>query len=154
MDAYGSSRIDHQSTQTEVDHREAKQTIPSGTLEVRTNLDRDTVVHLYLSREGRPSYILGGGATISNVAQVGFSHSIYERLMVEGTVSYAYNELFPDTSRTFKNLTAKSKIAYKLTRTITGELFYIYQNIESDTSSIQFQYSRSQAGFMLTAEWQ
>jgi hypothetical protein len=64
-----------------------------------------------------------------------------------------YNELFPSTDRTFKNLTATSRLAYKLTRNITGELFYLYSNIDVDSSSIQFQYSRSQAGFMLTAEW-
>lgn len=128
-------------------------TFASGTLEVRTKLERDTVVHLNLSREGRPSYFLAGGAMISNVARAGINHRFYERLELEGTVAYAYNQVFPDTERTLKNLTATSTLAYKLTRTITGSLFYIYQHIDSDTSSTQFQYSRSQAGFMLTAEW-
>jgi hypothetical protein len=131
----------------------AGRTFPSGTLEVRTKLERDTVVYLNLSREGRPSFFLAGGATISNVARVGISHRIYERLTVDGTVGYAYNQLFPNTDRTFKNLTASSRLSYRLTRNITGELFYVYTNIDSDSSSIQFQYSRSQAGFMLTAEW-
>ncbi len=126
---------------------------PSGRLEINTSLERDTVVYLTLSREGRPSFFLAGGAIISNLARVGFSHRIYERLTLDGGVGYAYNELFPSTDRTFKNLTATSRLAYKLTRNITGELFYLYSNIDVDSSSTQFQYSRSQAGLMLTAEW-
>jgi len=59
----------------------------------------------------------------------------------------------PVTDRTFKNLTATSRLAAKLTRNISGELFYLHSNIDVDSSSTQFQYSRSQAGFMLTAEW-
>jgi hypothetical protein len=68
-------------------------------------------------------------------------------------IGYAYNELFPSTDRMFKNLTATSWLAYKLTRNIAEELFYLYSNIDADSSSTEFQYSRSQAGFMLTAEW-
>lgn len=128
-------------------------TFPSGRLDVKTKLERDTVVLLTLSREGNASFFLQGGATISNLARVGISHRIYERLELDGTVAYAYNELFPSTDRTLKNLTATSKLAYKLTRNITGEIFYLYQNIDNDSPSIQYQYSRHQAGFMLTAEW-
>jgi hypothetical protein len=128
-------------------------TFPSGSLEIRTQPERDTVVRLHLSREGRPSFFLAGGATISNVAQIGISHRIYERLTLDGTASYAYNELFPNTDRTFKNFTATSRLAYALTRNITGELFYLFQNVDVDSSSSQFQYSRNQIGIMLTTEW-
>ena len=128
-------------------------TFPSGSLGVTTQPERDTVVHLAISREGRPSFFLQGGATISNVARLGITHKIHERLILDGTVGYAYNELFPDTHKTYKNLTATTKLAYKLTRNITGEIFYLYQNIDSDTSAIQFQYSRNEVGLMLSAEW-
>lgn len=131
----------------------AGRTFPSGSLQVSTKLDRDTVLRLALLREGRPSYFLQGGATISNMATAGISHKIYERLILDGTVGYAYNQLFPDTDRTLQNLIAQSRLAYKLTRTITGEIFYLYQHVDSDSSSIQFQFSRNQVGFMLTAEW-
>lgn len=127
---------------------------PSGTLTVKTQPERDTVVYLRLSREGRPSYFLQGGATISNVASLGISHRIYERLILDGGVSFGYNEYFPNTDRKLQNITASSKLAYKLTRTITGEIFYIYQNIDADSSSLRFQYSRNQAGLMLTVAWE
>jgi hypothetical protein len=78
---------------------------------------------------------------------------IYEQLTRDGGVAYAYNELLPSTDRTFKNLTPTSWLADKLTRNISGALLYLYSNIDVDSSSTQFQYSRSQAGFMLTAEW-
>jgi hypothetical protein len=131
----------------------AGRTFPSGSIQVSTKLDRDTVLRLDLLREARPSYFLQGGATISNLATAGISHKIYERLILDGTIGYAYNQLFPNTDRTLQNLIAQSKLAYKLTRTITGEIFYLYQHVDSDSSAIQFQYSRNQVGFMLTAEW-
>lgn len=129
-------------------------TFPSGTLTVTTQPERATVVYLRLSREGRPSFFLQGGATISNVAGMGISHRIYERLILDGTVNFGYNEYFPNTDRKLQNITASSKLTYKLTRTITGELFYIYQNIDTNSSTLQYQYSRSQAGLMLTVAWE
>ncbi|BFU90316.1 MAG: hypothetical protein NTAFB01_15030 [Nitrospira sp.] len=126
---------------------------PSGKLEVTNRLERDTVVRLALSREGRPSFFLAGGAMISNLASLGISHTIYERLTLDGTVGYAYNEYFPNTDKSLKNFTASSRLSYKLTRDITGQIFYIFQNIDSTASSLEFQYSRNQVGFMLSAEW-
>ncbi len=126
---------------------------PSGKLEVTNQLERDTAVRLSLSREGRPSFFLAGGAMITNIASLGISHTIYERLILDATAGYAYNEYFPNTDKTLKNLTVGSKLAYKLTRDITGEIFYLFQNLDSTASSLQFQYSRHTMGFMLTAEW-
>jgi len=129
-------------------------TFPSGSLTVTTQPERDTVVYIRLSRQGMPSYFLQGGATISNVASMGVSRKIYERLILDGMVSFGYNEYFPNTDRKLQNITASSKLAYKLTRTITGEIFYQYQNIDTNSSTLQFQYSRSQAGLMLTVAWE
>lgn len=126
---------------------------PSGRLEVTNQLERDTVVRLALSRQGMPSFFLQGGAMITNLASLGINHKIYERLILDGTVGYAYNEYFPNTDKSIKNLTASSRLSYKLTRDITAQIFYIFQNIDSTASSLQFQYSRNQVGFMLTAEW-
>lgn len=126
---------------------------PSGKLEVTNQLERDTVVRLALTRQGMPSFFLAGGAMISNVASLGISHRIHERITLDGTVGYAYNEYFPNTDKSLKNLTASSKLSYKLTRDITADIFYIFQDIDSTASSLQFQYSRSQVGFMLHAEW-
>ena len=126
---------------------------PSGKLELTNQLERDTVVRLTVSRQGMPSFFLQGGAMITNLASLGISHRIYERLILDGTVGYAYNQYFPQTDKTIKNMTARATISYKLTRAITGQIFYIFQNIDSTASSLQFQYSRNQVGFMLTAEW-
>lgn len=125
-------------------------TFPSGSLVLGTKVDRDTIVRLSLSRQGRPSSFLQGGAMISNLAQVGISHRIYERLTVIGSVGYAYNELFPNTNATFKSFTALSTLSYKLTRTITADLRYVFRNFDVDRPELQYQVSRHQVGFMLS----
>lgn len=126
---------------------------PTGSINVTTAPERDTVIHLTLSRQGRASFFLQGGATISNLARVGISHRIYERLIIEGTAGYAYNELLPNTRGAFKNFTASSRLSYKLTRNITGDLLYQYTNISNDASTIEYEVSRHQVGFMLKTEW-
>jgi len=128
---------------------------PSGSLNITTAPERDTVIHLTLAREARPSFFLAGGVAISNVGRVGISHRIYERLTIDGTVAYAYNELLPSTSGAFKNFTASPKLSYKLTRNITGDLLYQYTNINNDSSAtaVEYQVSRHQVGFVLTMEW-
>lgn len=129
-------------------------TFPSGTLEVRTKPEKDTVVRLAISREGRPSYFLQGGATISNLARLGISHRIYERLELDGTAAFAYNELFPNTDRKIKNFTGTSKLAYNITRNVIGEIFYLYMNVDVDATNLVYQFSRHEVGIMLTLQWQ
>jgi hypothetical protein len=131
----------------------ASRTIPSGHIKVTTHPERDTVLSFILSREARPSYFLQGGATISNLGRVAISHRIYERLTLDGTVAYGYNELFPSTDRTFKNFTGSSELSYKLTRNITANLFYIFTNVDADSTSLAYQFSRHQVGIALAAEW-
>jgi hypothetical protein len=126
-------------------------TFTSGSLELRTQPERDTVVTLTLSREGRPSGFLQGGAMISNLAQAGISHRIYERLTVNGFVAYAYNELFPSTdSTTIKTFTASSTLNYKLTRTMAVDFVYLFRNIDVDVQPLEYQFSRHQVGLTLS----
>jgi hypothetical protein len=125
-------------------------TFPSGAIEVRTQPERDTVVTLTLSREGRPLGFLQGGAMISNLAQVGFSHRIYERLTVNGNVGYAHNELFPSTDSTIKNFTASSMLRYKVTRTMTADITYLFMNVNVDLPQLEYQLSRHQVGLTLS----
>lgn len=129
------------------------QVFPTGSIQVSTRPERDTAVRLAVSREPRASFFILSGATISNIARLGVSHTIFERLILDGTIAYAYNQFLPNTAQTFQNLTATSKLAYKLTRNITGEIFALYQNVDNNTSSVQYQFSRYEAGFMLTTEW-
>jgi hypothetical protein len=125
-------------------------TFPSGTIAIRSQPERDTVVMLTLSREGRPSGFLQGGAMISNLAQVGISHRIYERLTVNGRVGYAYNELFPSTDSRIKTFTASSTVNYKLTRTMAVDFVYLFRNIDVDVSALEYQFSRHQVGLTLS----
>ncbi len=125
-------------------------TFPSGLIQVRTRPERDTVVTLALSRAGRPIGFLQGGAMISNLARVGISHRIYERLAVNGAVGYAYNQLFPNTNSTYKNFTASSGVSYKVTRTITAQILYLFTNLDIDRQDLQYQVSRHQIGLTLS----
>lgn len=125
-------------------------TFPSGLLQVSTSPDRDTVLTLTLSRAGRPIGFLQGGAMISNLALVGISHRIYERLTVDGGVGYARNELFPSTDSTFTNFTARSRLSYKVTRTISANILYLFTNLDVERPELQYQVSRHQVGFTLS----
>lgn len=87
---------------------------------------------------------------ISNLARVGISHRIYERLTVNGGVGYALNELFPNTDRSIKSFLASSGLSYKVTRTITANVLYLFSNFDVDQSAIQYQFSRHQVGLTLS----
>ena len=126
---------------------------PSGTLRITTRPEQDTVFFLQLVREGKVSFYLQGGATINNRAMLGFSHKIYERLMLDGFVGYTFLEYLPDTRGEYKYALARSRLSYKVTRNITASFLYIYSNTDNDTSSVQYQVSRHQVGFMLTTAW-
>ncbi len=127
---------------------------PTGSLSASTEIERDTVVRLTLLRQARPSVFLVGGAVLSNVAQAGISHRIYERLTLEGDAAFGYNQFFPDTSNTtFQNFTGSTRLAYKLTRDITAEISYAFTAVKSDATAVQYQFSRHVMGFFLSAEW-
>lgn len=131
-------------------------TFPTGIMQVSNHIERDTVVRVALFREAKPSVFLVGGAILSNVAQAGISHRIYERLTLDGDAAIAYNEFFQptrSTNSTFRNFTGSTRLAYKLTRDITADISYTFQNVNSDATSIQYQFSRHVVGFFLNAEW-
>lgn len=128
----------------------AGRTFPSGSIQVTTKPERDTVLDLRLSREAVPSFFLQGGAVISHRAQAGIRHRIYERLSVSGSGAYAFNQFFPNTDSQFQSLTGASRLEYMITRNIRGELFYIFTHINSETTALEYQVSRHQVGFMLS----
>ena len=123
---------------------------PSGSIRVRTKPERDTVLTLILAREAAPSFFLQGGARINHRAQVSISHRVYERLSIGGSGGYALSQFFPNTDSTFQIITGRSRLAYKLTRNITGEFSYVFTHINSDTTALEYQVSRHQVAFMLT----
>ena len=128
---------------------------PTGNLSVTTDVERDTVVSATLSREARPSVFLVGGAVLSNLAQVGISHRIYERLTLDGDAAFGYGQFFQPRSSnnaTFQNFSGSTHLSYKLTRDITAEVSYAFSRIKSD-ATVQYEVSRHVIGFFLNAEW-
>lgn len=125
-------------------------TLPSGSIRVTTKPERDTVLDLTLSREARASFFLQGGSRINNRAQVTIRHKIYERLSVSGMGGYSLSQFFPNTDSQLQSITGGSKLEYKLTRNIRGELFYLFTHIDAETTALEYQVSRHQVGFMLS----
>jgi hypothetical protein len=128
----------------------AGRAFPSGSLHITTKPERDTVLDLTLSRDAKPSFFLQGGARINNRAQATIRHRIYERLSVSGSGGYALSQFLPNTDAHFQFLTGGSRLEYKLTRNISGELFYIFNHISTEGTGLEYQVSRHQAGFMLS----
>lgn len=125
-------------------------TLPSGSLRVTTKPERDTVLDLTLAREALPSFFLQGGARINNSVRVSIRHRIYERLSVSGSGGYSLSQFFPNTDSQFQSITGGSRLEYKLTRNIKGEIFYIFTHINADTTALEYQVSRHHVGLMLT----
>ncbi|MDR4464469.1 MAG: outer membrane beta-barrel protein [Nitrospira sp.] len=124
--------------------------LPSGSIQVTTKPERDTVLALTLAREARPSFFLQGGARITNSARASIRHRIYERLSVSGSGGYTLSQFFPNTESQFQTVNGAARVEYMLTRNIRGELFYIFRHINSDTTALEYQVSRHQVGFMLS----
>ena len=124
--------------------------LPSGSIQVTTKPERDTVLDLTLSREARPSYFLQGGARINHLARARIRHRIYERLSVEGGGGYSFSEFFPNTDAHFQTIIGGSRLEYMLTRNIRGEVFYTFTHINSDQTALEYQISRHQVGFMVS----
>lgn len=123
---------------------------PSGSIHVITKPERDTVFDLTLSREARPSYFLQGGARIVNLARATIRHKIYERLSVAGSGQYTLSQFFPNTDSQFQYVTGASRLEYMLTRSIRGELFYMFTHVNTDSTALEYQVSRHQVGFMVS----
>ncbi len=128
-------------------------TFPSGSITITTKPELDTVLKLTLSREGRPSFFLQGGSRINNIARVGISHRIYERLSVSGYGEYNLSEFTSSADSQFQAITGGGRLEYKLTRTMSGELFYTFTHLDVDTADINglaYRFSRHQVGIMLS----
>ncbi|MEP6958279.1 MAG: outer membrane beta-barrel protein [Nitrospirota bacterium] len=120
-----------------------------------TNPDQSTTVVLDLSRLATPSFFLVAGALMSNVGRAEITHRLSDRLTLAGSVGYAYNQLITTGSTaTFKTLSANTGLTYMLTRTMSAEFFYRYTDFVNDSPAINYEVSRNQVGFALTARWE
>lgn len=125
-------------------------TFPSGSIQVSTKPERDTVLTLTLAREALPSFFLQGGSRINHRAQVNISHRVYERLSISGNGGYALSQFFPNTDSQFQSINGGSQLEYKLTRNINGQIFYLFTDIDVEATALVYQVSRHQVGFMLS----
>ena len=128
----------------------AGRSFPSGSITVTTKPERDTVLGLTLSRQATPSFFLQGGARINYLAQATIRHKIYERLSVQANAGYALSQFFPNTASHFQTITGQSRLEYMLTRNLKAEVFYMFTNINSNSTTLEYQVSRHQVGFMLS----
>lgn len=128
-------------------------TFPSGSIHITTKPELNTVLNLTLSREGRPSFFLQGGTRINHIARAGISHRIYERLSVSGYGEYNLSQFPSSEDSQFQIITGAARLEYKLTRTMSGELFYTFTHLDVDTFNInglEYRFSRHQVGIMLS----
>lgn len=126
---------------------------PTALVRISNNPDRATTVSIQGSRQASPSFFLFAGALISNVGQIEISHRVSDRLRLGGNASYAFNESVPEGIATFQNFAGGAALQYALTRTMQGELFYNYTNLNYDTGPGGFVISRNLVGIALTVEW-
>ncbi len=131
----------------------ASQAFPSATLTVTTNPERSTLLRLDLSRKAAPSYFFAAGSTISNVATAGVSHRLSKRFSLRGNFSYGYNETVPGKNIKFENLSALAGLNYNLTRTMSVDLSYNYNNFTIKQPGTPFEVQRDVVMLSLTAQW-
>ncbi len=128
-------------------------TFPSGSISITTKPELNTVLNLTLSREGRPSFFLQGGTRINHIARAGISHRIYERLSVSGYGEYSLSQFSSGGDSQIQVITGAARLEYKLTRTMSGELFYTFTHLDVDTfnlNGLEYRFSRHQVGIMLS----
>ncbi len=129
------------------------QAYPTASLRVSTNPERVTAVRLDLSRKASPSLFFVAGALISNVGTVAVSHKLSRLLTVQGSVNYGFNETVPDRTVKFTSFTANAGLNYKLTKTMSMDLYYSYNDFKTEQPGSTIAILRNVVGFALTAEW-
>ncbi|TXG86842.1 MAG: hypothetical protein E6R14_02250 [Thermomicrobiales bacterium] len=131
----------------------ASQAFPSAALTVTSDPERSTSFRLDLSRRAAPSYFFAAGSTISNVAQVAVAHRLSKRLTLRGSFSYGYNEIVPGKTITFENLSGLAGLNYNLTRTMSVDLSYNYNNFTIKQPGTPFEVQRDVVMLSLTSRW-
>jgi opacity protein-like surface antigen len=126
---------------------------PTGTIRLSTNPERVTAVRLDLSRKAAPSLFFVAGALISNVGTLAVSHKLSRLLSLQGTVAYGYNETVPDRTVKFTSFTANAGLNYKLTKFMSMDLYYSYNDFKTEQPGSTIAVLRNVVGFALTAEW-
>ncbi len=129
-------------------------TFPTAVIRFVMNPERATTLQLDLSRQAAPSFFLVAGALISNVGRAQVVQRLTERLKLQASASYAFNQSIPEGLAEFNNLTLSTGLSYNLTREMALELLYMYNDYKTETTTIDYQIYRNMLGLTLTAQWQ
>jgi opacity protein-like surface antigen len=129
------------------------QAYPTAAIRLSTNPERVTAVRLDLSRRAAPSLFFVAGALISNVGTLAASHKLSRLLTLQGSVNYGLNETVPDRTVKFTSFTANAGLNYKLTKTMSMDLYYSYNDFKTEQPGSTIAILRNVVGFALTAEW-
>jgi hypothetical protein len=130
------------------------QKFPTGTIAISNNPERATTVQLSLSRVASPSFYLVAGALISNVVQVQVVYRLTRLLTLRGSANYGYNETVPKTAdTTYTNLTLSAGVGYRLTKTMSLDLYYDHNDFKTQSPFINYTILRDAVGLAFTVEW-
>jgi opacity protein-like surface antigen len=130
------------------------QRFPTGTISISNNPERATTVQLSLSRQASPSFFIIAGAMISNVVQVQVVHKLTRLLTIRGTANYGYNETVPkEADVNFTNFTLLGGINYKLSKTMSLDLYYDHSDFKTESPGLSYTVLRDAVGLALTVEW-
>jgi len=122
----------------------------AGKFELATDFDRPTQLRVSVSRQTTPAFFGTGGALISNVAQLSFTHNFSKVWQLRLNGNYAYNVSAPVDNFTFESIMATGLLEYKLTRTTAISLSQEYDRF-SYTGILPFD--RLATMLALTTEW-
>jgi hypothetical protein len=130
------------------------QKFPTGTIAISNNPERATTVQLSLSRLASPSFYLVAGALISNVVQVQVVHRLTRLLTLRSSANYGYNETVPKSAdTTYTNLTFSAGANYKLTKTMSLDLYYDHNDFTTQSPFLSYTILRDAVGLAFTVEW-
>jgi opacity protein-like surface antigen len=125
---------------------------PTASIRLSTNPERVTAVRLDVSRSAAPSLFFVSGALISNIGQLAVNHKFTRLLSAGGSVNYGYNETIPSAVK-FTSFTATAGLNYKLTKIMSLDLYYSYNDFRTEQTGSSFAILRNVVGFSLSAEW-
>jgi opacity protein-like surface antigen len=130
------------------------QKFPTGSITISNNPERATTVQVTLSRLASPSFYLTAGALISNVVQLQVVHRLTRLLTLRGSANYGYNETVPKTAdTTFTNFTLSGGVNYRLTKTMSLDLYYDHNDFKTESPGLNYTVLRDAVGLALTVEW-
>lgn len=131
----------------------AGRTYPTGSITLSTTPERETTVQLDFSQKIRPSYFVVGGVINSQVGGVQISQRLSERLSLQGSANYSFNQSVSSQTTKFSTLTLSTGLSYNLTRTMIVGLSYNHTDFTRESAGTDNVVLRNMVTLSLTAQW-